>query len=134
MEKMIESLFDVSFRKYVTPSLVKYIYILAIALAAVQAILGILAGFSAGFLPGLIALVLAPVIFVFIVCFARVALETVISIFRVTNYAAEVARAHRSSSDSARGRSESGGGSRRSEKDQDQGSPAGSTPDIPSEL
>lgn len=96
MDKFFTSLFDFSFRRFITPSLIKVVYILAIVGAGLSAIFSILNGFKAGVVAGIIALVIAPIVFIATVCFARIGLETILNIFRIANYAAEVARSTRS--------------------------------------
>ena len=95
MEKFLASLFDFSFRKYITPTIVKFVYMLFVGLSAIWALLLILIGFSQGVLVGLLTLVLAPAVFLACVCVSRLFLEAVISMFRIANYAAEMARATR---------------------------------------
>lgn len=95
MEKFLASLFDFSFRKYITPSIVKFVYMLFVGLSGLFALVLVVSGFSQGVLIGLLTLFVAPAIFLANVCVSRLFLEAVISMFRIANYSAELARATR---------------------------------------
>ena len=95
MEKIVASLFDFSFRRLVTPTLVRYIYIGSVVSAGFSALTIILGGFAQGFLSGFISLLIAPLFFLALVCLSRMTLETMLAIFRISSHMAEVARASR---------------------------------------
>jgi len=99
MEQFFTSLFDFSFKRFITPSLIRVLYILSVVGAGLAAIGMILQGFRSGIVSGLIAVILAPIIFVVSVCLYRVLLETILNVFRIANYAAELARATRKKND-----------------------------------
>lgn len=95
MDKVLASLFDFSFKRYVTPSLAKYLYTIAMSLNGIIGLALVLLGFSHSLGLGIVSILVAPIAFLFLTGLARVGMETVLSIFRMTNYAAEIARAQR---------------------------------------
>ena len=95
MEQFFSSLFDFSFKRFITPSIIRILYILCIVGSAATAITMILGGFRTGPIGGVAALVIAPFVFILSVCASRVMLEVILNIFRIANYSAEVARSTR---------------------------------------
>lgn len=95
MRKVLASVFDLHFRRFITPSVVKVLYIITVIVATLASLMIILFGFRAGIAEGLGALIIALFMFFLIVLVARVGLETLVSIFRIANYSAEIARANR---------------------------------------
>ncbi len=87
----LASLFDLSFTRYVSVSLVRVLYILAIVMATVLVIVGVITGFSNSFSAGITALILAPIFFFLYVLFVRVMLEFIVVVFRIADYAREIA-------------------------------------------
>lgn len=87
----LTSLFDLSFTRFVSVSLVRVLYLLAIVMAIVLVIVGVVAGFSNSFSAGITALVLAPIFFFLYVLFVRVLLEIIIVVFRIADYTREIA-------------------------------------------
>ena len=79
------SLFDLSFTEFVTPKIIRVLFLIAIVFAALVALSFIVNGFSHGALVGLVMLVLAPVIFIVYVLLARVWLEVIIIMFRIAD-------------------------------------------------
>lgn len=69
------ALTDLSFRSYVTPHIVKFVYILAIALGVIYWILAIVIGFSNDALLGVIALVFGPIALILWIALLRMTLE-----------------------------------------------------------
>ena len=85
------SLFDFSFTALVTSKVIKVLYGLSIVGAAILAIALIVAGFrnSAGL--GVFTLIIgAPLAFLIYVIYARVLLEIIIVIFRISEHTAEL--------------------------------------------
>ena len=83
-KRLLWGLLDFSFKKPITPKIVSILYVVAIVLAALQA-LGLLIGclsWRYGWL-GLLGILAVPVIFVLAVVFARVSLELVVVLFRI---------------------------------------------------
>ena len=88
----ISALFDLSFTSFITTKLVKVLYIICIIGGALGALGMIGSGFIAGATSGLISVVIAPIVFLATVIFARVYMELVIVIFRGAEHLAEIAR------------------------------------------
>jgi hypothetical protein len=87
-----EALFDFSFSKFVSETVVKILYVFAILLAGLGAIGIIISGFSNGIGSGVFALIFAPILFIFWVLLARVGLEIFVVIFRIADYLREIAK------------------------------------------
>lgn len=86
------ALFDFSFSSFITTRIIKVLYILsivAIGLGALGIFITLASRGAAGIIGGLI---LAPIFFVLYVIFARVWMEIIIVIFRIAEYAGEIAR------------------------------------------
>ena len=80
---LIGSLFDLSFKSFVTPRVIQILFILELIVLAVFAISMIAMGFSQGALAGVLVLLLSPLIFLIGVLIARIYLELVIVLFRI---------------------------------------------------
>jgi hypothetical protein len=87
-----EALFDFSFSKFVSETVVRVLYIIAILLAGVGALGIIISGFANGIGSGVFALIFAPILFIFWVLLARVGMEIFVVIFRIADYLREIAR------------------------------------------
>ncbi len=83
-QSFFSKLFDMSFSQYVTPGIIKIIFVLSIVMAGVAAI-GVFTTFSStlGGMGVLLGLILAVVGFVLYVVLARMGLEVVIALFRI---------------------------------------------------
>jgi hypothetical protein len=92
VQGLLSSLFDLSFTTFITSKLIKVLYAMAIAFAALVATALLVSGFSQGALVGLLMLVVAPVVFLATVIYARVLLEIMIVVFRMAEHLAEIAR------------------------------------------
>ncbi len=77
--------FDLSFEEFVTGSVIKVLYVIAIIGAVIYAISAIAMGFKSGVLLGIVALILSPVIFMLVVLIARIYMELIIVIFRIAD-------------------------------------------------
>jgi hypothetical protein len=86
-----EALFDFTFSKYISVTVVRVLYVLAIILALFGALAMIVTAFAASFWSGLFALVFAPLLFVFYVLISRVMFEIFVVIFRIADYLREIA-------------------------------------------
>ena len=89
---VLSSLFDLSFTTFITSKLIKVLYAMAIALAALVAATLLVSGFSQGTLVGLLMLIVAPIVFLGTVIYARVLLEIMIVVFRMAEHLAEIAQ------------------------------------------
>lgn len=81
----LSSLFDFSFKRFVTPQLVTFIYWIAIICALLQMLLIFKAA-------GVIGIVLAPISAIATIVLARAGLELVLAVFQIARYSAEIAR------------------------------------------
>ena len=78
------SLFDYSFSSYITPRIIKVLYVLATVLVALWTLVLILAAFKASSGLGIVALLIGgPIYFVIAMIFARVGLEFLSAFFRI---------------------------------------------------
>lgn len=74
---------DFSFKKFVTPKLVRVIYALSLLAALLFALTWMFGGFKTGITYGLFTLVTAPLAFLFYALFARMTMELVLAIFSI---------------------------------------------------
>ena len=90
----ISSLFDLSFSSFITPKLIKVLFVISIVLAAFGSLFVVMTGFQAGGVFGGLGalLIVAPLVFFFYVMYARVVMEVLIVIFRCSEYLAEIAK------------------------------------------
>ena len=78
------SLFDLSFSSLVTTKVIKVIYVLTLIAIGLFALALVITGFHTSAAAGvLVLLVVAPVVSLFYVVYARVLLEFVIAVFRI---------------------------------------------------
>jgi len=88
---LLRALFDFSFNQSVGPKILKFLYGLTMFSAVLMAIFFAIAGFKASIGFGIFALFIgAPLIFLLIVIYSRVFLETVFVIFRISDQLAEI--------------------------------------------
>ena len=88
----LESLFDFSFTTFVTSKLIKILYVLSIVCAALGSLFLIVIGFTLSTALGVLMLLIAsPLLFLSSVIYARVLLEIMIVIFRISEHTAEIA-------------------------------------------
>jgi len=95
MKIFFQTIFDLSFKKFITPKIVTTVYVLASILSALSSLT--LIKMPLGF-------IIAPIAFVVSVVFIRCGLELVLAVFQIARYSAEIARRgrsddHQSSSD-----------------------------------
>ncbi len=85
----LQALFDLSFSRFVSPRMMKFLYALSILFASLMAVFLIIAGFKTSIWFGLFALLIgAPLIFLLTVVSSRVLLETILMIFRIADQTA----------------------------------------------
>ncbi|OQX86752.1 hypothetical protein B6D60_05530 [candidate division KSB1 bacterium 4484_87] len=92
MQEFINTLFDFSFKEFVTIKIIKVIYGIGILFAGIGAIAVIIKGFSAGVLAGILALIISPVVFIIYSILIRVWLEVVIVLFRISEDVRDMAK------------------------------------------
>jgi len=85
-QSFLKSLFDLSFSEFITPKIIKVLYIIAMAVAALVALVFIIVAFAGGgAVSGIFALIFAPVVFILYVIMARVWLELVMVFFSMND-------------------------------------------------
>jgi len=87
----IGALFDFSFSSFITARLIKVIYALGLLMAGLAALFMVTTGFGVGFMTGLGALILAPLMFLFVAMYLRVVMEVLIVVFRISENVAKIA-------------------------------------------
>ena len=93
------ALFDLSFSSFVTTKIIKVLYVIAIVLAGLGALVWVIAAFTDSVGLGLLTLiVLAPLVFLLYVIYARVLLELLIVIFRIMETNVELVQLQRGGS------------------------------------
>ena len=77
-------LFDLSFEEFITPTIIRIVYIITIALAALYA-LGILLWLAStgGAVGAVLGLILAPLVFILALLMSRILLEVMLVLFRI---------------------------------------------------
>lgn len=79
------SLFDFSFTEFITPRIIKLLFVLAIIISAIFALFIFFVGITRGGLEALLTLILAPLVFLLYVVGARVWLEVIMVMFRIAD-------------------------------------------------
>ncbi|NOZ62396.1 MAG: DUF4282 domain-containing protein [Calditrichaeota bacterium] len=92
MQDFLNTLFDFSFKDFVTIKIIKVIYAIGILFAGIGAIAVIIKGFGAGVLAGILALILSPIVFIIYTILIRVWLEVVIVLFRISEDVRDIAK------------------------------------------
>jgi len=87
------SMFDLSFSTFITPKIIKILFVITIVLVALGALGFIATAFMSSALYGILALlIVGPIFFIFEVILARVWMEVLIQLFRSCDYLAEIAK------------------------------------------
>lgn len=92
-------LFDFSFKRFLTPRLVRVLYILSLLAAVLSALAWMASGFTKGPLHGLFTLITGPVAFLIYVLTARVLMEVLLVVFRIAEHIEKLPTTTRSNSD-----------------------------------
>lgn len=82
-KSFISSIFDFSFRSFVTPKFIKFLFVLGIIIAAICTIIMLVSCFIGSVVIGVVALIFSPIIFLLYVLAMRIYLELMIVIFRL---------------------------------------------------
>ncbi len=88
----LDALFDFSFTEFITTKMIKILYGLGILLAALGTLGLIVRGFTDSFGKGILFLMISPVVFIIYVIIARVILEVVTVLFRISEHLGEIAQ------------------------------------------
>ena len=85
-------LFDLSFSEFVTTSIIKVLYVIAIIGSAIGGLVIVFGGLaSKSFSGALVGLILGPLAFVLYVILARIWMEVLIVLFRIAENTAKIA-------------------------------------------
>lgn len=87
----INTLFDLSFTRFISETLISVLYMVAIILAGIAVIVGVITAFTTEIIYGVTSIILAPIIFFIYVIAVRVLFEFVIVIFRIADHARQIA-------------------------------------------
>jgi len=77
------SLFDLSFKEFVTIRIIKVLFVLAIIASGIGALALLIGGIAGGGAGAFISIILAPIVFFLYVLLARIWLEVIIVLFRI---------------------------------------------------
>ena len=78
------ALFDFSFNTFVTPKIVRIVYVLAVVWAAVGYVFAVIGGFASSITTGLAALLFGPIVAIIWLAVVRIGLEFGISVVRMS--------------------------------------------------
>lgn len=90
---VLDLVLDLSFKRFVTPRLVRMLYVLSLLAAVFYAVSWMFSGFKTGTLSGMFTLITAPVAFLLYLIFARVTVELILAIFRIADKIAPLSEA-----------------------------------------
>ncbi len=85
-------LFDTSFSEFITPTIIRVLYILILVMITIGALIVFIAGLARGGSGALVSLIVVPIGYLIYVILARVYMEILIVLFRIHESAAEIAR------------------------------------------
>jgi hypothetical protein len=86
----LSSLFDISFTSFVTTRIIKVVYVITLVLIGLAALVFVVAAFTESVAGGLfVLLIVAPLVSLLYVIYARVLLELVMAIFRIMEHTGE---------------------------------------------
>ena len=74
---------DLSFRQFITPRIVRTVYVISLLGAALAAGTWMLSGFKISFMQGMFTLCTGPLAFLIYIITARVGLEFMLAVFRI---------------------------------------------------
>jgi len=98
----LTALLDLSFTQYVTTKILKWLYVLLLALVVIGGVVGVLAGlvtmFRDSFLAGLATILLSAISVLIYAVLARVWIELIMVIFRIAENTSELVRQGRDKS------------------------------------
>ncbi len=83
MRAILDLVLDFSFKRFVTPHLIRVLYALSLVAAVLAAVAWMASGFRVGWFYGLFTVVTGPIAFVIYVLTARVLMEVILAIFQI---------------------------------------------------
>lgn len=84
-------LFDLSFSEFITISIIKVLYVVAIIVSAIFAVMMLISFFSRGAGGVILGIILAPIVFFLYVLMARVWMELIIVLFKIAENTGKMA-------------------------------------------
>jgi hypothetical protein len=90
VKTLLSILTDLSFKRFVTPRLIKLIYILSLIAAALSALAWMASGFTEGIMRGCFTVATGPIAFFFYMLTARVGCEFMLAVFQIAENTARV--------------------------------------------
>jgi uncharacterized membrane protein len=85
------ALMDTRFNTLITPSLVRFVYVIAMILIALGMLALVVVGFAEGAGSGIVLLIIAPLLGLFYLIVTRLWLELVVVLFKIRDAAEEIA-------------------------------------------
>ena len=86
LRALLDLVLDFSFRRFITPRLIRILYALSLLAALLAAINWMVNGFNTDWYYGLFTVVTGPIAFVLYVLLARVVMELVLAIFQIAEH------------------------------------------------
>jgi len=83
LRALLDLVLDFSFKRFVTPRLIRILYALSLLAAVLATLTWMFSGFASSWYYGLFTLITGPVAFVLYVLMARVVMELVLAIFQI---------------------------------------------------
>ena len=87
----MSSLMDTRFNNLITPSMVRFLYILMMVVIAIGLVVAIIAGFADSSGSGIAALIIGPIVALLYLIVSRVYLELIIVLFKIREASEQVA-------------------------------------------
>jgi hypothetical protein len=84
-------LFDLSFSEFITISIIKVLYVIAIILSAIWALVVLISGFTRGVGSAIAGIILAPIVFFISVLLARIWMEVIMVLFKIAENTGKMA-------------------------------------------
>lgn len=85
---VLDLVLDLSFKRFVTPRLVRMLYVLSLLAASFYALSYMFSGFKNSTFTGIFQMVTAPLAFLLYLIIARVTVELILAIFRIADHIA----------------------------------------------
>jgi hypothetical protein len=90
-KSFLGSLFDFSFSSFITPKIIKVLFVIGLVLVLLLTLFYIIFAFISNIAFGVVVLILSPIIFLLYMLVVRIYLELLIVIFRIQGDIAEIA-------------------------------------------
>ena len=84
---LLDLMLDFSFKRFITPRLIRVLYALSLVAAVIAAFGWVSNGFYRGFMYGVFTLITAPLAFLLYALIARVGMELILAIFQIAEHA-----------------------------------------------